>query len=236
MVNYQHGKIYKIVCNVTGKVYIGSTTMKYLSQRLVKHLADYERFKNGKRSYITSFETLKNGDYDIVLIETFPCNSKDELFARERHWTNNVECVNKIKNQGKFLELGEREYNKDYRINNIDSIKLNKKKYYLDNKDVIADKHRTYANENKEKLFEYKQKYREENKEKIKLKKRAEYLKNKDVILERQKANYETKKHDIAIKSKEPFICECGSTCTIGHKLRHVKSEKHQNYIKGLEQ
>ena len=34
---YQEGKIYKIVCNITGEVYYGSTIEKYLSSRLAKH-------------------------------------------------------------------------------------------------------------------------------------------------------------------------------------------------------
>ena len=31
MVNYENGKIYKIVCNETGSIYIGSTAQKYLA-------------------------------------------------------------------------------------------------------------------------------------------------------------------------------------------------------------
>ena len=36
MVNYQNAKIYRIVCNVTGKQYIGSTVSN-LSTRLSQH-------------------------------------------------------------------------------------------------------------------------------------------------------------------------------------------------------
>ena len=37
MVNYQLGKIYKLVDNTNGNIYIGSTCKPYLSSRLVQH-------------------------------------------------------------------------------------------------------------------------------------------------------------------------------------------------------
>ena len=91
MPNYQNGKIYKIVCNNTGKQYIGSTTQKYLTSRLAKHRDIY--LKGNKR--FTSKEVLEGGNYNIVLIENCPCNSKDELQKRERHFIETLECVNK---------------------------------------------------------------------------------------------------------------------------------------------
>ena len=47
-------------------------------------------------------------DYDIILLEKYPCNSKDELHAREQL----LLCVNKNKNQGLINELGQKEYNR----------------------------------------------------------------------------------------------------------------------------
>ena len=37
MVNYDNGKIYKIKSNQTNKIYVGSTTKTYLSQRMDQH-------------------------------------------------------------------------------------------------------------------------------------------------------------------------------------------------------
>ena len=118
MPDYQQGKIYKIECNVTGKVYIGSTCEPILARRLAGHITDYKRYLNGKSHYVSSFDILQNRNYDIVLIESYPCNSKDELHARERHYTNNINCVNKVKAQGMFNELGEKEFGKYYREKN----------------------------------------------------------------------------------------------------------------------
>jgi hypothetical protein len=72
---YQNAKIYKIVDNTNDNIYIGSTCKK-LCQRLAQHRSNYKQYLNDKFSYITSFKILKNDDYDIVLIEEFPCENK----------------------------------------------------------------------------------------------------------------------------------------------------------------
>jgi hypothetical protein len=95
MVNYANGKIYKIVCHKTNKVYVGSTTKPFLCQRLTAHRRDYNRYCNGAGNYVTSFETLDGGNYGIYLLELCPCQSKDELRQRERHYVVSMECVNK---------------------------------------------------------------------------------------------------------------------------------------------
>lgn len=101
-IDYQKAKIYKIVDNTTDNIYIGSTCEPTLARRLAKYVGSYESHLNETYHYDSSFEILKNGDYNIVLIENYPCNTKDELFSRERHWTNALICVNKCRNQGLF--------------------------------------------------------------------------------------------------------------------------------------
>ena len=80
MVNYQNGKIYKLVNNTTTDVYYGATCSR-LSDRLSEHKSV---FKKGK--YMTSRKIFEGGDVSIILVETYPCDSKDELTARERFW------------------------------------------------------------------------------------------------------------------------------------------------------
>lgn len=87
-IDYQKGKIYKMVDNKTDN--IESTCEPTLARRLAKHVGSYKQYLNETYHYISSFEILKNGDYDIILIENFPCNAKDEIFARERYWTNEL--------------------------------------------------------------------------------------------------------------------------------------------------
>jgi len=119
MIDYQQGKIYKIECNVTGKVYIGSTCEPILARRLAGHITSYKRYLNGTSNYVSSFKIFENGDYCIILLEKYPCDTKDELLARERHWCNELECVNQRKNQGMYHELGKKGYDKQYREKNI---------------------------------------------------------------------------------------------------------------------
>jgi hypothetical protein len=94
MPNYQQGKIYKITSG--DLTYIGSTTCSTVARRLVEHVSKFKGWKNGKGLNTTSFQLIETGNYEITLIELFPCNSKDELHARERfHIEANV-CVNRI--------------------------------------------------------------------------------------------------------------------------------------------
>jgi hypothetical protein len=83
---YQQGKIYKIVCNITNEIYIGSTTEE-LKRRLAKH-------KQPKRSQI-SRQIIERGNYKIELIKDYPCNSRWELEEEERKYILENKCINK---------------------------------------------------------------------------------------------------------------------------------------------
>ena len=65
MVNYQNGKVYKIINENNEIIYIGSTTEEKLCKRYAKH-------------------KLKAPNHKIILIENYPCNSKEELCKREQ--------------------------------------------------------------------------------------------------------------------------------------------------------
>lgn len=94
--DYSEGKIYKIVCNVTNEQYIGSTKEKYLSRRLQRHKYHYtECLIDKKRRKMSSFSIIQRGNFDIILIEKYPCDSKYELEKRERYYIENNDCVNK---------------------------------------------------------------------------------------------------------------------------------------------
>ena len=124
-VNYQLGKIYKIVNNTTENIYIGSTCEPILSRRLAQHISSYKRYLNGKYRYLSSFDILANSDYDIVLIELCPCQTKDELLARERYHSDTFDCVNKNR-PGIHNEMGHKEYIAKYYETHIEAIKEHK--------------------------------------------------------------------------------------------------------------
>jgi hypothetical protein len=64
MVNYQNGKIYKIVSG--DLIYIGSTCEPTLARRLAKHKINYKSYLNCKYHFTTSFNVIRNNDYKIV--------------------------------------------------------------------------------------------------------------------------------------------------------------------------
>lgn len=145
---YQTGKIYKIICNKTKLVYIGSTIQKYLCNRLKGHCHKYKMYLDKRHHFVSSFKILENNDYYIELVELFPCNSKDELLVRERYYYDNIECVNNNKPQ--MTEDEKKEYFKNYRIEHREERKIYKKEY----DEINKDKHKIYGKkyhiENKE--------------------------------------------------------------------------------------
>ena len=86
MPNYQESKIYKLVCLNTGMIYVGSTT-----QPLCKRLAGHKAKTNRARSK----KIIEGNNYIILLIELFPCNSVEELCAREYEVIQNTTCINR---------------------------------------------------------------------------------------------------------------------------------------------
>jgi hypothetical protein len=69
---------------------------------------------------MTSFDIIKDGDYYIILLESYPCNSKDELRMCEQKHIDSCECVNK---QNAFTSEEERlEQMRQYREKNRDEI------------------------------------------------------------------------------------------------------------------
>ena len=141
MVNYNNGKIYKIVCDTTGLMYVGSTTKQYLSQRLDSHRSNFKGWKNGNnKKYMTSFKVLENDNFTIVLLEPFNCETKDQLTARERFYIQSNVCVNK-----NIPTRTSKEYNQD----NKETITEKKAEYYVANKERLAE----YYVANKEQII-----------------------------------------------------------------------------------
>ncbi len=138
-------------------------------------------------------------------------------FIRENggwdNWTivliENYPCENK-------LELLKRERELTEQLNgNLNSVrnqgikkqlgeqysKIKSAQYYIANIDKIKEKKRKYCEKNADKIKETKRKYRVENADKIK--------------------QHKSQKH----------ICGCGSEYSLCHKLRHERTQKHQDYI-----
>ena len=87
MTRYANGKVYKIVNSVNDEFYVGSTCMP-LSKRLSGHRTMARR---GATSLIyRTFNELGLESFRIILIEAFPCETKEALLAREQHYIDEL--------------------------------------------------------------------------------------------------------------------------------------------------
>jgi len=148
--DYKNGKIYRLVCNKTGLVYYGSTTQP-LYKRKWTHKGLYNLYTKGdKTSYVSSFEIIKNGDYDIILVEDYPCDNKEQLNKRERFFIENNDCVNRViptrtKQEydvlyRKIHNLKRQEQNKTYREQHKEKYKQYSRDYYNNHKHLLFQK------------------------------------------------------------------------------------------------
>jgi hypothetical protein len=103
MVNYKRSKIYKIQpinAGPTDKVYFGSSANPYLSARLAEHTTKFNLWLEGKYRVKSALFDLfleeAPENCEIVLLETYPCSSKDELNQRRIHWYNKCKVSNKL--------------------------------------------------------------------------------------------------------------------------------------------
>ena len=220
MEKYQKSKIYKLVSNSSDLVYYGSSYCN-LSRRIAQHRCEYKRYLNRKgKSYITSFKLMELGDIEIILVEDFPCERKEQLISRERFYIENNECVNKVI-PGRT--------GKEYRQDNKEIISERYKKWNGENKERLQE----YRNANKVKIKEYNKEYHQKNNEK-RLKQMEEWRNaNKDKIKDYELQN----KEKIAERHKKyglKIICECGSETSKSHLARHKKSKKHIDFSESV--
>ena len=168
MRDYKKGKIYKLVSDQTDKIYIGSTCEPILCRRLAKHRSDFKLYLKGKSHYVTSYELVKYNDCKILLLEKYPCESSDELLARESHWIKKFKskCVNKYipaRTKKQFYE------------DNAEKIKQRSKQYREEHKETIIENSKDYYAKNKDAIFEKKKQYYQENKTEINKKRKEKF-------------------------------------------------------------
>jgi len=143
MPNYENGKIYKLICDKTDKIYIGSTTKK-LNDRLSGH-------KNNQNC--SSKQLLELGEVKIKLIQNYPCNNKKELETKERYYIEKYKdiVINKI-----IPTRTKKEYYKE----NKEKILHYCKKWNQENKEIIKQKKHNYYEKTKELVKEQYKEYR----------------------------------------------------------------------------
>ena len=145
MNRYQNGKIYKIVDVGYSKCYIGSTC-ENLCVRMARHKYHYnhrddDAYKNKHTNVNLLFDEFGKDSCKIELIETYPCNNKEELTKREGCYIQNTDCINK-RIEGRT-----------------------KQEYHNDNKEYFNNKAKDYHKEHREDILDRKKNYYQENRE-----------------------------------------------------------------------
>jgi len=140
-VNYQLGKVYSIRSYLTDDVYYGSTC-ETLAKRLYGHRRQYARYQKGTlKARYSSFKLIEQPDHYIELVENCPCNDRGELHRREGQIIRANPCVNK-RIEGRT--------DAEYRNDNVERIKQQKKQYNEKNRDYINRRQRIYRQKNKD--------------------------------------------------------------------------------------
>ena len=121
MVDYSQGKIYKIV-GEDGSTYYGST-VQTLRRRMNRHRCD--------KKTSAYQEIISKMDYEMILIENYPCQSREELERREGWYIRENPCVNRI--------IPRRTHQEFYQ-DNREAILENRKVYYEHNREEILEK------------------------------------------------------------------------------------------------
>lgn len=230
---YENGKIYRLDCLNTGETYIGSTT-RSLTERLAEHVRKCKQLNR-----ITSHKVIEGGNYRIELIELFPCETKEQLNAREGYFIRTNKCVNKV-TPGRTKEehyKDNHEHFKTYRETHKDE----KKAYNEKHKDEIKAYHRAYREKHSDKI----KSYYELNKETLKVEMKVYRAKHSDELKayhkayrdqhsDKIKAYYEHHKTDKKTELQKKSICFCGGKHTKANRSIHLKTKKHLDFVQEI--
>lgn len=228
--DYKNGKIYQVTSHMGDKIYIGSTTKQYLSQRMDLHRSQYKQWKLGKAGKVMLFDMFNEYGVEncqILLLELCVCSCNDAFSAREGYYIRTMSCVNKVV-PGRTR--------KEYYEDNEEELLVHAMQYYNDNKEHRLEQMKHYNDEHREHISDYKKQYREDNKEKLSEQGKQYREDNKEKILEKHKQYYKDNKQEILDKHKlyeqTKIQCACGSNICQGSKNKHERSLKHQTYLK----
>jgi hypothetical protein len=160
-IDYNNTIIYKLVSRdlAIKSCYVGHTTQ--FTDRKCCHK---KRCNANQETYVYRFINENGGwdNWDMVMIEAYPCKDVNEACMRERHW---IETLNADLNQmSPPTGLSKSEYAKKRYIENVDKFK----QYRIENKDRDREVKKRLYIQNMDKLKEKQKQHRIDNKDKIK--------------------------------------------------------------------
>lgn len=216
MTVYEIGRVYILESLKTDKKYIGSTGMRYLSQRLASHRQKYKLYLECKWfKYYTSFDILKEGDVMIRELACYMNIEKKKLNEIEGEWIKKTPmCVNKLLSKER---VSDEEIKERTKVNILCECGESIRKYGM-KRHIKSLKHIHGVDFNKKKEDEAEKEEEREKAKKEDKEKRKTYVKeNKDRINE---------------NAKKKKMCDCGSEFRAKDRLRHEKSIKHINWLR----
>lgn len=159
---------------------------------------------------------------------------RDEYVEKNRqYYVENKDAI--VEQRKKHREEHREELNEKGKCHyekNRDERLEKQKEYYHENKTEINTRRKQKRKDNKEEFKAYRKQYRENNIEKFQEYDKRNYEKRKEQIKEYQKQYRENNKDKIS----ETKTCDCGGNYLKWGHNRHLKSKKHQEYLKSLEQ
>ena len=138
-IDYSKSIIYKLCCKDVNikEIYVGSTTNKKARKWCHRTNCKNANIPSKYNTYVYKFIRENNGfeNWDMITIEEYSCNSKNELETRERYWFETLKAtLNKkipiISIEEKKEKRKTKNYDKKYIENNKDKIKETKAKCY----------------------------------------------------------------------------------------------------------
>jgi len=235
MPDYSKGKIYKILNTIDDEIYVGST-VNDLSVRMIKHRSNS---KAGCTPLILRhMREIGAQHFYIELIENYPCNSVQELKAKEGEWIRKLGTLNKQvagRTKAEWYEDNQehcRKQWKEYRDEHKEEIAEMKRDWNQRNIEHVKERRREYVEQHQEQMRKYKRDYYERNKDLVKQRSKVHKCENAEKVRLREKQYRELNKERIRERTGETITCECGGIHTRQHKARHLRTLKHLNYIK----
>jgi hypothetical protein len=203
--------IYKLCCKDTSieDIYIGSTCNFHRRKSQHKSCCNNENNRDHNQpvyQFIRQHGGFEN--WGMVMVQQKAVENKFEKEKLEREFIERLKpslnCLIPTRGKKEYREATKEHWAKYF------------KKRYEQNKEEILKKAKEYREQNKEQVAEQRKKH---------------YEANKEHIAEQRKKRYEANKEHIAEQRKEKITCECGSTIIRGTKARHLRSQKHQDFI-----
>ena len=229
-----NGKIYKIICDETGEVYFGSTTLPTEDERLKVHEANYSSFLKGNYPFLPIFNIIERGNYHIELVKDFPCETIFDLEREEGNIILANPCIN-INVPGRTDEekkIKKAETDKAYR-EGPKREEILKKKREDSKTDAAKERRRLYRVNYPEKVKAQKAADYQKHKEKRAATSAIWTANNRERKKETDKAGYERRK-DPKINERKEWIKNHPEEVA-AEKEKKAKEKNKNSYLKDKE-